>query len=176
MRHYSQNKNIRVFEKIIFTSRWALAIPYTGLTLMLMVFVFRFVLDFWQFLGVALSGKEDLLVETFHVLENVMICSFIVIIMLGGYATFLQKPSGRWSLAWLQTMSTYKLEVKLILSLLSFSSVKLLEIATLTDDPMVKIYIQLSFIASAIAVALVSKLILHDPSCSDASSAEAEDR
>lgn len=93
-----------------------------------------------------------------------MICSFIVIIMLGGYATFLRRPSERWSLAWLENMSTFKLEVKLLLSLLSFSSVKLLEVATLTNDPFIKIYIQIAFVVSALAVAVVSKLIMHTAS------------
>lgn len=164
MRKLNNSLSILQFEKVIFNSRWALSIPYAGLTVMLFVFVFRFFLDFWKFLGVALSGKEDLLVETFHVLENVMICSFIVIIMLGGYATFLRRPSERWSLAWLENMSTFKLEVKLLLSLLSFSSVKLLEVATLTNDPFIKIYIQIAFVVSALAVAVVSKLIMHTAS------------
>jgi uncharacterized protein (TIGR00645 family) len=144
-------------------TRWLLAPYYLGLTALLVLYFVNFVVETIKTAGEILTGSESSLISVLHVLEHVMIANLIVMIMLGGFSLFVKPFTGiSHQLSWLDQIGATQLKVKFGLSLVSVSSIYLLEalVEPKPEKVLVKsIVIHVTFLVSTLIIASVDRLM-----------------
>ncbi len=159
-------------ERIIYSSRWLLTPLYAGLILVLFAYVVRMVLKLAQLFNELLTiSDSEFLLNALCIIEMVMVANFLVMVIIGGFALFIQQLSDHdrlGELKWLDHMTPggLKLKLKLIMSLLGVSSVHLLEALVnaehLDNQHLARlVVVHLVFIISTIAIAWTNRLSSH---------------
>ncbi len=157
--------------RIIFMSRWLQVPLYVGLIFVQGVYAYRFILEVYRLVMNATQISEtEIMLSALGLIDIVLISNLLTMVIIGGYETFVS----RLNLAghpdepeWLDRVSTGTLKIKLALSLISISSIHLLE--TFIDVEhhdshtiICEIAILLTFIVSALAIAWIDR-ITHPP-------------
>jgi uncharacterized protein (TIGR00645 family) len=157
-------------ERIIYSSRWLLTPLYVGLILVLFAYVVRMVLKLAQLFHELLTiSDSEFLLNALCIIEMVMVANFLVMVIIGGFALFIQQLSDHdrlGELKWLDHMTPGGLKLKLIMSLLGVSSVHLLEALVnaehLDNQHLARlVVVHLVFIISTIAIAWTNRLSSH---------------
>jgi uncharacterized protein (TIGR00645 family) len=158
------------FADVLYHSRWILLPFYLSLIPVLVLYLVRYLAKlkalYEQLWG--LSDSEFLL-NVLHMLDIVMIGNLIVMIMIGGFVSFIRKlrlPADQLELGWLTHVDAVALKCKLGLSLIGVSSVHLLEafVQVKNLDPMsiaVMVIIHLVFVVSTVAISWVGTKMAH---------------
>lgn len=168
-------KSSRILEQIVFGGRFLLLPMYLGLSVALLVYSVRFIVQTvdlaWNSVS---SGNTEVLIAVLHLLDIVMVSHLIVMIMIGGYVLFIgdfSKSAGDVDrpeqsrlprLAWLGHIDPGALKVKMSMSMLGVSSIHLLEAFVKADsasfDYLTKlIAVHLVIVVSTVAVAWVNR-------------------
>ena len=156
----------------IFVSRWLQAPLYLGLILAQGVYVVLF----WKELVHLVSdfgsmGEEDIMLLVLGLVDVVMIANLLIMVIIGGYETFVSrirmdghpdKPE------WLSHVNPNVLKVKLAMSIIGISSIHLLksfiEAERIDNDKLMwQTIIHMAFIASAIGLALIDRMMPAAP-------------
>ena len=186
-----EDKRMNLIPRMIFASRWLQLPLYIGLIAAQVVYVFLFweelshlVQVLWkpeslpkiaEAMGIANQSGTPKSKETIVMLivlgliDVVMISNLLIMVIVGGYETFVSRmrlgdhPDQP---EWLSHVNANVLKVKLATAIIGISSIHLLKtfIDAKTLEPHIMMWqtiIHMSFIASAIGIAYIDKLMHH---------------
>lgn len=161
---------MRPMSAILFGSRWLQLPLYLGLIVAQIVYVFHFMVELLHLVqGMASLSEENIMLIVLGLIDVVMISNLLIMVIIGGYETFVS----RLNLAghpdepdWLSHVNANLLKVKLATAIIGISSIHLLKtfINAPNLEPKVLLWqtvIHMAFVASAISIALIDKLMIH---------------
>lgn len=154
--------------KVIFWSRWLQAPLYLGLIVVLTVYVYQFGLGLFHLIMNANTINEsELMLQALDLIDVVMIANLIIMVVVGGYETFVSKLNVRTHPdhpEWLDEVNAGSMKIKLALSLIGISSIHLLR--TFIDPSqkqnftvMWQVVIHLTLVISALSIAFTNRLL-----------------
>lgn len=158
----------QVLPKFVFWSRWLQAPLYIGLIAVLALYVYQFALSLLHLImSINSIGETDLMLQALDLIDVVMIANLIIMVVVGGYETFVSKLNVRTHPdhpEWLDEVNAGSMKIKLALSLIGISSIHLLR--TFIDPSqkqnftvMWQVVIHLTLVISAISIAITNRLI-----------------
>jgi uncharacterized protein (TIGR00645 family) len=158
----------KLLENLIFSSRWIQAPVYAGLILGTLLFAGKFFVELFHLMtGFASTDEKTLMLAILGMIDITMVINLLVVVIIGGYWTFVNKMeiiSEEEKPDWLKKINSGTLKIKLIVSLVSISGVDLLKtfinIQNIeTEKVLLQIAIHLTFIVSALLLALADKIM-----------------
>src|SRR4051812_44951806 len=165
---------LRPLPQLIFGSRWLQLPLYLGLIVAQAVYVVLFVKELWHLvLGATHFTEQEIMLVVLGLIDVVMISNLLIMVIVGGYETFvsrleLQKHPDQPE--WLSHVNASVLKIKLAMAIIGISSIHLLRTfieagnlgtgrATYTETGVMwQVLIHLTFIVSAVGIALVDWL------------------
>lgn len=154
--------------RFIFAARWMQAPLYLGLIVAQGVYVYHFMVELIHLIGKATTISEnEIMLIVLGLIDVVMIANLLVMVIVGGYATFVTRlyTEGHPDHPeWLSHVNASTLKIKLSMALIGISSIHLLktfiDAENLAEKTMMwQTIIHLTFVASAIAMAYTDKLM-----------------
>ena len=151
--------------KVVFSSRWLLAPLYTGLSAVLLLYIFKFFRKLYGlFEKLPEIGDKELTLGVLHLIDIVMLANLTIMIIIGSYTLFIRRlmvSDNRDKLSWLDHIDAGALKVKLGMALIGVSSVHLLEAFIKADELSMETFykmigIHLVFVVSTLVVAWIS--------------------
>jgi uncharacterized protein (TIGR00645 family) len=144
------------------------------------VYVYRFLLELWHLIAFALLGHPPpasvpaevvdsetvVMLSVLGLIDVVMIANLLIMVIVGGYETFVSRLNLQGhpdQPEWLSHVNAGILKVKLATALIGISSIHLLKTfinAGKLDSKMMlwQVIIHVTFVASAIALALIDRM------------------
>ena len=156
-----------MIEKALYAGRWFLAPIYIGLSLGLLLLGFKFFQELTHVLPLLIEMKEaDLVLMLLSLVDLALVGGLLVMIMLSGYENFVSSiniAEGTEKLSWIGKLDANSLKQKVAASIVAISSIHLLKAfmnAEHIDNEKLMWYviIHLTFVLSAIGMALVDKM------------------
>ncbi|MEJ2579628.1 MAG: TIGR00645 family protein [Kineosporiaceae bacterium] len=165
---------------MIFLSRWLQLPLYLGLIVAQFVYVWQFAKELWHLIEYSMLGHEAPL--DFHgfsaeattmllvlgLVDVVMISNLLIMVIIGGYETFVSRlnlDDHPDQPEWLNHVNANVLKTKLAMSIIGISSIHLLRTfiessqgEVTTSTMMWQTLIHLTFVISAIALAVIDRL------------------
>ncbi len=170
------NRPVQAIETFIFWSRWLQAPLYLGLIAAQAVYVIQFMHELVHLVSKtgALTESEVMLI-VLGLIDVVMIANLLIMVIIGGYETFVSRLDLEGhpdQPEWLSHVNAGVLKVKLAVALISISSIHLLRTfinAAQVEDRVIiaQIVIHVSFLFSAIAIAVTDKIMMQTLSISN---------
>ncbi len=118
----------RIFEKLLFSTRWMLA----GLSLAVFALGIKFFMELYHiFSGIIQMSKSDLVLTILSLIDMTLVGSLIVMVMFSGYENFVSRidlDEGADKLDWLGKLDANTLKLKVAASIVAISSIHLLRI------------------------------------------------
>jgi uncharacterized protein (TIGR00645 family) len=160
----------RIVERVLFASRWLLVPLYLGLGLLLIAFSIHLVRELIATAQTVFTGRDvDLIVATLTLLDLTLVGGLVVMVMLSGYENFVSKldiAEAEKSVAWLGKLDSGSLKIKVMVAIVTISGVQLLkafmDIQDYANDKLLwMVVVHLTFVVSAIALALLDRLSPH---------------
>lgn len=158
---------IKVLPQIIFLSRWLQVPLYIGLIFAQAIYVYRFVIEVYRLTVYGADKPEaEVMMAVLGLIDVVMISNLLIMVIVGGYETFVSRlrldghPDRP---EWLDRANTSALKIKLSLSLITISSIHLLEtfinVEHISDHSVMwQVIIHIAFIFSAGAMAWIDTI------------------
>jgi uncharacterized protein (TIGR00645 family) len=187
-----KNQPLKILPRLIFASRWLQVPLYLGLIVAQGVYVFLFVEELIHLvellwnpaaldatvnrLGIAERNKETvIMIIVLSLIDVVMISNLLIMVIVGGYETFVSRlrlEDHPDQPEWLSHVNANVLKVKLGTAIIGISSIHLLKTfisaGTLSDKTMLwQSVIHALFLVSALAIALIDRVMYHAPPKSD---------
>ncbi len=160
----------RAVERVIFASRWFQVPLYLGLVAVLVMLAAKFVLGLGH-LSVELwtMGESSVVLAVLTLVDVVMVANLIVMVVISGYENFvsrLELEDAADKLSWFGKLDAGSLKIKLASSIVAISSIHLLKaFLDVNDIPndkvLLLIAIHLTFIASALLLAYLDRMVGH---------------
>lgn len=157
-----------ILEKLIYNSRWIQAPVYVGLIIGTLVFSIKFFIELYHMIATfGISDEKTLMIAILTLIDVTMVINLLIVVIIGGYWTFVNKIEiikEEERPDWLKKINASSLKIKLIVSLVSISGVDLLKsfinIQNIgTEKVILQIAIHLTFIISALLLALSDKIL-----------------
>ena len=148
----------RILGHILFTSRWLLVPVYIGLSVALLLLSIKF---FQQVLHASANiwhlSEQDFVLGILSLIDLTLVGSLIVMVMFTGYENFISRLEINSELTWLKKLDAGSLKLKVAVSIVAISSIRLLgEFMSIDADSAghFKWYIlgHLTFVVSAFAM------------------------
>lgn len=161
----------RIFERVMYSTRWLLAPIYLGLSLALLALGIKFFIEIFHVLPHIMSVSEmDLILLVLSLVDISLVGGLIVMVMFSGYENFVSQldlDEGDDKLNWLGKLDTGSLKNKVAASIVAISSIHLLKVfmnAEQIKDEKLQWYvvIHLTFVLSAFAMGYLDKLTRKD--------------
>lgn len=136
---YNERPSARWIGAFIFTSRWLQAPLYVGLIVAQLVYVVVFLIELWHLvqhdvvdaLAVGeLPNESTIMLGVLGLIDVVMIANLLIMVIIGGYETFVSKIDLREhpdEPEWLSHVNANVLKVKLAMAIIGISSIHLLK-------------------------------------------------
>lgn len=169
--HSASNQVETFFESIVFASRWIQAPLYAGLIVAELLYAYKFLIELWEMV-VHINKMEEtvFMLGVLGLIDVTMVANLLTMVVIGGYATFVSKldleqhpdrPD------WLTHVDPGTIKIKLAASLIGISSIHLLKgfVDVANENPehlKWKIFIHMTFLASAILLAWTDKIMQKD--------------
>jgi uncharacterized protein (TIGR00645 family) len=169
----SEYKQSNIMTNILFGSRWLQLPLYLGLILAQAVYVYFFGVELWHLIQHTTTISEaDIMLIVLGLIDVVMISNLLIMVIVGGYETFVSRLNLKGhpdEPDWLSHVNANLLKVKLATAIIGISSIHLLKTfinaANLTHEVMMwQTIIHMTFVASAVAIAFIDKLMSHSDS------------
>ena len=169
--HSASNHVEATFESIIFASRWIQAPLYGGLIVAELLYAYKFLLELWEMvLHINKMDETVFMLGVLGLIDVTMVANLLTMVIIGGYATFVSKldleqhPDRP---EWLTHVDPGTIKIKLAASLIGISSIHLLKgfVDVANENPehlKWKIFIHMTFLASAILLAWTDKIMQKD--------------
>jgi len=169
--HYASNQVEAFFESVIFASRWIQAPLYAGLIVAELLYAYKFLHELWEMVTHINRMEETVfMLGVLGLIDVTMVANLLTMVVIGGYATFVSKldlehhpdrPD------WLTHVDPGTIKIKLAASLIGISSIHLLKgfVDVANENPehlKWKIFIHMTFLASAILLAWTDKIMQKD--------------
>lgn len=160
----------RIFENLMYRSRWILAPIYLGLSLAVLGLGIKFFQELIHLLLHVITLKEaELILIVLSLIDIAMVGGLLVMVMMSGYENFVSQldiDEGTEKLSWLGKMDSSSLKAKIAASIVAISSIHLLKVfmdAEQIDNSKLLWYviIHLTFVASAFAMGYLDILTKH---------------
>lgn len=160
-----------MFESVVFASRWIQAPLYAGLIVAELLYAYKFLVELWHMvIGINHMEETVFMLGVLGLIDVTMVANLLTMVVIGGYATFVSKldlehhpdrPD------WLTHVDPGTIKIKLAASLIGISSIHLLKgfVDVAHEDPehlKWKIFIHMTFLASAILLAWTDKIMQKD--------------
>lgn len=121
----------KLFEVLIFGSRWIQAPLYAGLIVAAVLYSYKFLTELIHLIQTTPHISESALMLSILTLVDItMVCNLVIMVIIGGYATFVSKidlAHHKDRPEWLEKIDAGTLKVKLASSLVSVSGIHLLK-------------------------------------------------
>ncbi len=166
----TEYKQSNIMTNILFGSRWLQLPLYLGLILAQAVYVYFFGVELWHLIQHTTTIKEaDIMLIVLGLIDVVMISNLLIMVIVGGYETFVSRLNLKGhpdEPDWLSHVNANLLKVKLATAIIGISSIHLLKTfinaANLSSEVMMwQTIIHMTFVASAVAIAYIDKLMSH---------------
>jgi uncharacterized protein (TIGR00645 family) len=169
--HSASNQVEAFFESVIFASRWIQAPLYAGLIVAELLYAYKFLHELWEMVTHINRMEETVfMLGVLGLIDVTMVANLLTMVVIGGYATFVSKldlehhpdrPD------WLTHVDPGTIKIKLAASLIGISSIHLLKgfVDVANENPehlKWKIFIHMTFLASAILLAWTDKIMQKD--------------
>ncbi|AZG74879.1 TIGR00645 family protein [Shewanella livingstonensis] len=157
----------KVFERLMYASRWIMAPIYLGLSLILFALGIKFFQEIFHIIPNIFSIKEvDLVLITLSLIDITLVGGLLIMVMFSGYENFVsQLDVGENSekLSWLGKMDAGSLKNKVAASIVAISSIHLLKVFMnaeniANDKIMWYLLIHITFVLSAFAMGYLDKI------------------
>src|SRR6187431_3496615 len=126
-----QRKALRPIPLLIFSSRWLQLPLYIGLIVAQGVYVVLFLKELWHLFAHAFDfSEQQIMLSVLGLIDVVMISNLLVMVIVGGYETFVSKLNlgGHPDQPeWLSHVNATVLKVKLAMAIIGISSIHLLK-------------------------------------------------
>jgi uncharacterized protein (TIGR00645 family) len=166
-----------VIERIILYSRYILVVFYMGLAFALAAYAISFVFEVLHVAELAINppkrenGEFSMIMPILELIDGALVSGLIVMVMLSSYENFVGRFGDEAlddSPEWLRRLDPGSLKVKVATALLTISAVKLLQVfmdrEQFTDNDIFwKVVIHVVFILSAVVLALLDRISVHQP-------------
>ena len=160
--------------RLIFGSRWLQLPLYVGLIVAQAVYVLLFLKELWH-LGAHWFdvNEQQIMLTVLGLIDVVMISNLLVMVIVGGYETFVSRLNLRGhpdEPEWLSHVNASVLKIKLAMAIVGISSISLLRTfieagnlgtarSNFTESGVTwQVIIHITFIISAIGIAWVDRL------------------
>ena len=162
------NEQTSFLSKTIFASRWLQVPIYLGLIVVQGIYAYKFMKNLWYLItNVNEMDADTIMLAVLNLIDVVMIANLLVMVIIGGYEIFVSKLRTRGhpdQPEWLSHVNASVLKVKLAMSIISISSIHMLQtFVNATNMPektmMWQLLLHLGFLASAIAMAYTDKIL-----------------
>ncbi len=166
----------RAVEKLIFASRWFQVPLYIGLIGVLIMLSAKFVLELVHLsVDVWTMGESKVVLAVLTLVDVVMVANLIVMVVISGYENFVSRldlGDVQDKLSWFGKLDAGSLKIKLASSIVAISSIHLLkaflDVNDISNDKVVLlIAIHLTFIASALLLAYLDRMVGHKPAAEE---------
>jgi uncharacterized protein (TIGR00645 family) len=160
----------KTVESLLYASRWLLAPIYIGLSLALLALGIKFFQEAFHVLPAVLGTPEaDLVLVVLGLVDIALVGGLLVMVMLSGYENFVSRidiREGMEKLDWLGKLDSGSLKQKVAASIVAISSIHLLKAfmnapQIANDKLMWYVIIHLTFVVSALGMAVVDKMNQH---------------
>ena len=158
----------KLFENLLYSTRWLLAPIYLGLSLMMAAITVKFFQEVFHILPILFTvGEVDLVLKALSLVDLALVGGLLVMVMFSGYENFVSQldiDSDREKLGWLGKLDVGTLKNKVATSIVAISSIHLLkifmELENYSDNDRVMWYvlIHLTFVLSAFAMGLLDRV------------------
>ena len=158
----------KILSSILFGSRWLQVPLYLGLIGAQLVYVVHFMVELQHLIGGTFSLTEEaIMLIVLGLIDVVMISNLLIMVIVGGYETFVSRLNLEGhpdEPEWLSHVNANVLKVKLATAIIGISSIHLLKTfinAPNLDDKVLmwQTIIHMAFIASAVSIAYIDKLM-----------------
>ena len=160
----------RLFEKLLYRSRWLLAPIYLGLSLAVLALGIQFFREAYHVLSKIFVVEEaDLVLAVLSLIDIAMVGGLLVMVMMSGYENFvstLNVDESEEKLGWLGTMDSSSLKAKIAASIVAISSIHLLKmfmnIEHVGNDKLLwYVIIHMTFVVSAFLMGILDSKMKH---------------
>ena len=157
-----------IFAKLVFASRWLQLPIYLGLIVVQAIYAYKFLKSLWHLVAnLGVMNENAIMLAVLNLIDVVMIANLLTMVLIGGYETFVSRlrvDNHPDQPEWLNHVNASVLKVKLSMSMISISSIHLLQTfinaANLSEKQLLwQCVIHLSFLVSAIAMAWTDKIV-----------------
>lgn len=154
----------KIFESLMYRSRWLLAPLYVGLSLGLIALSIKFFQETWHLLSHVLTlGEADIVLILLSLIDMAMVGGLLVMVMISGYENFVSQldvGEGEEKLGWLGTMDSSSLKMKVAASIVAISSIHLLKMfmnaMNIPNDKLLwYVILHMAFVLSAVAMGVL---------------------
>lgn len=156
------------FSVIIFASRWLQLPIYLGLICVQVLYAYKFIRELMH-LAEHLGSLDEttIMLSVLGLIDIVMVANLLAMVTIGGYEIFVSKLNTRDhpdQPEWLKHVNATVLKVKLAMSIISISSIHMLQTfinAGNLPEQQIKwqLLLHLGFLASAVALAYTDKVL-----------------
>jgi len=156
-----------IIEAIIFQTRWILAPFYLGLAFCLLLLLYHFGVQIFEFVvKIPHASETDVILGILTLIDVVFTGNLVLIVVLSGYENFVSRidaATEKDALAWLGKLDSGTLKLKVAASIVAISSIHLLRVfmkAMDTDNEKIMWYIilHLTFVVSAVLLGVLDRL------------------
>ena len=163
-----RNLSLRLMAQIIFWSRWLQSPLYLGLIVAQGVYVYHFMMELWHLVHEATKiGETEIMLIVLGLIDVVMIANLLIMVIIGGYETFVSRLNIREhpdQPQWLSHVNAATMKIKLSMALIGISSIHLLKTfinadQVANDTIMWQVAIHITFLFSALAMALTDRIM-----------------
>lgn len=157
----------KLFENLLYMSRWLLAPVYIGLSLALLALSIKFFQEIFHVLPMIFEIKEvDLILIVLSLVDISLVGGLLVMVMFSGYENFVSRldiDENTEKLSWLGKMDSGSLKQKVAASIVAISSIHLLKAfmnaeQIESEKLMWYVIIHITFVLSAIGMAYVDNM------------------
>lgn len=166
--HTSASPQPNPIGRLIFFSRWLQLPIYLGLVVVQAIYAYKFLKSLWHLI-VHLNQMDEntIMLAVLNLIDVVMIANLLIMVLIGGYETFVSRlrvDSHPDQPEWLSHVNASVLKVKLSMSIISISSIHLLQTfinaASLSEKQLMwQFIIHIGFLISALAMAWTDKIV-----------------
>lgn len=157
------------FEKLVFASRWFQLPMYIGLVVAGVLYAWKFAVELVHIIAsVGTLTETELMLGVLTLVDIVMVANLLVMVIIGGYATFVSKldaiENHEDRPAWLDYVDAGTLKIKMAGALVGISGIHLLKAfidigEKSHGDVMWQVIIHAVFLLSALALAWTEKIM-----------------
>ncbi|WGE33199.1 TIGR00645 family protein [Actinobacillus genomosp. 1] len=162
-----QPANNSILSKIIFASRWLQLPIYLGLIVVQGIYAYKFMKSLYNLIvNLGVMDENTIMLTVLNLIDVVMIANLLIMVIVGGYETFVSRlrvDDHPDQPEWLNHVNASVLKVKLGMSIISISSIHLLQTfinaGNLDEKTMQwQVIIHVTFLISAVAMAYTDKI------------------
>lgn len=157
----------RIFETLLYRSRWFLAPIYFGLTFAVIALGIKFFQEVFHLLmHIFTLAEADMILVILSLIDIAMVGGLLIMVMMSGYENFVSQidiEENEEKLSWLGKMDSSSLKAKIAASIVAISSIHLLKVFMALegiDNEKLKWYviIHLTFVLSAFLMGYLDKI------------------